>query len=420
MASAVRRMRVSLTMIVRDEEANLPTCLESVAELFDEIIVVDTGSTDRTPEIARSFGARVFDFVWVDDFAAARNAALAPATGDYIFWLDADDRIDEENCQRLRALLSGLRDEQTAFVMDVVSGSVDQSSLAMVVNQVRLFPNREDVRWTYRVHEQILHALQRAGIVIRWTNMVIHHIGYTDPHLRQRKTDRNVKILMAELEERPGDPFLLFNLARVAMDRKDAQTALNHLTASLNALPTADPLARNLHIHIAIAHQMLGDLAAALSACMAGLAAEPDDGELLFREAVVRNCMGDKEGAEVSWRRILKLGRPERFTCLASGIYGHLTRRNLAKLAEERGDRVEAFKLWSEVLNECPNDPQAIASRIRIARETVLNFPKTTLNKIIKLILMRFPLNYACAGNEIARSEKCTDNAMAYCQELGE
>ncbi len=85
---------VSLTMIVRDEEENLPRCLSSVNELFDEIVVVDTGSKDRTAEIAEEFGARVFDFVWVDDFAAARNAALARATGDYAFWLDADDVID--------------------------------------------------------------------------------------------------------------------------------------------------------------------------------------------------------------------------------------------------------------------------------------------------------------------------------------
>ena len=84
------RAKVSLTMIVREEENNLPRCLESVRGIFDEIIVVDTGSTDRTVEIARSFGAKVFDFVWVDSFSAARNEALAHATGDFAFWLDAD------------------------------------------------------------------------------------------------------------------------------------------------------------------------------------------------------------------------------------------------------------------------------------------------------------------------------------------
>jgi GT2 family glycosyltransferase len=112
------RPKVSLTMIVRNEEANLPKCLASAEGLFDEIVVVDTGSTDRTKEIARSFGARVFDFVWVDDFAAARNAALARATGNYAFWLDADDILDPPQRERLKRVIDGLGSSgQTAYVV---------------------------------------------------------------------------------------------------------------------------------------------------------------------------------------------------------------------------------------------------------------------------------------------------------------
>ena len=95
-------------MIVRDEQENLPRCLSSVAGLFDEI-VVDTGSADRTREIAREFGARVFDFVWVNDVAAARNAELARATGDYAFLHDADDVLDPPQRAQLQAPLDGLR-----------------------------------------------------------------------------------------------------------------------------------------------------------------------------------------------------------------------------------------------------------------------------------------------------------------------
>ncbi len=106
--SSIRKATTSLTMIVRDEEKNLPACLGSVRGLFDEIVVVDTGSQDRTREIAQEFGARVFDFVWVDDFAAARNAALARATGDYAFWLDADDVVDPAQRESLAELLAGI------------------------------------------------------------------------------------------------------------------------------------------------------------------------------------------------------------------------------------------------------------------------------------------------------------------------
>jgi glycosyltransferase involved in cell wall biosynthesis len=91
-------------MIVKNEEADLPLCLDC-ADLVNEIVIVDTGSIDRTREIAARYGARVRDFPWVDDFAAARNESIRHASGHWIFWLDADDRIDELNRARLRNYL---------------------------------------------------------------------------------------------------------------------------------------------------------------------------------------------------------------------------------------------------------------------------------------------------------------------------
>ena len=101
-SKAIVRPRVSLCMIVKNEEAKLPSCLKSVAGLVDEVVVVDTGSTDGTKAVAASLGARVFNFTWVDSFAAARNASLDHATGEWILWLDADDFIDADNCRKLR------------------------------------------------------------------------------------------------------------------------------------------------------------------------------------------------------------------------------------------------------------------------------------------------------------------------------
>ena len=97
---------VSLCMIVRNEEAVLERCLDSVAELVDEIILVDTGSTDDTKKIASKFSAKIYDFPWRDDFSAARNYAVAQAVGDYWFWLDADDVVEGENQEKLRRILA--------------------------------------------------------------------------------------------------------------------------------------------------------------------------------------------------------------------------------------------------------------------------------------------------------------------------
>ncbi len=179
-------------MIVRDEEANISKCLSSVAGLFDEIVVVDTGSTDRTAEIAREFGARVFDFVWIDDIAAARNAALARAKGDYAFGLDADAVLDPPQREKLQTLLDGLRpgDEAAYVVRCSCDPGPNGDGGQTVVDHIRLFPVREGVRWTYAVHEQILPALRRANVPMRWTDVNVRHTTYTDPALRERKLQR--------------------------------------------------------------------------------------------------------------------------------------------------------------------------------------------------------------------------------------
>jgi tetratricopeptide (TPR) repeat protein len=361
-AKASRDVQVSLTMIVRNEEKNLPACLGSAKGLFDEIVVVDTGSTDRTQEIARDFGAKVFEFTWINDFAAARNAALSHATGDYAFWLDADDVLEGHQCDNLRRLLDGLRPgDESAYVVRCACDPEPRGGGQTVVDHIRLFPLRQDVRWTYRVHEQILPALRRANVSVRWSDVVVRHTGYTDPALRARKLVRDEAILRAELAERPDDPFVLFNLGSIAIERQDWRPAIPLLRKSLAGSATSDSITRKLFALIARCHQMLGDSAAALQTCAQGLALDPDDAELLFRRAVVHRHRGETTEAESCWRRILTLRRPEAFCSVDQGIYGHLTRRNLASLASERGNHAEAAQLWRAVLAECPGDREAVA-----------------------------------------------------------
>ncbi len=125
-------------MIVRNESAHLADCLGSVADLVDEIVVVDTGSTDGTRDLAARFGARVYEFTWVDSFAAARNESLRHATGDWIFWLDGDEFLDEENRLKVKALFDGLKDENAAYVMKQRSPSLC-GALVVEADQLRLF-----------------------------------------------------------------------------------------------------------------------------------------------------------------------------------------------------------------------------------------------------------------------------------------
>ena len=112
---------------------------------------------------------------------------------------------------------------------------------------------------------------------------------------------------------------------------------------------------------------MLGNLRGALQVCADGLRLDPDDAELLFRKAVLHRKLGEVDQAESCWRRILQLKRPDQFCSVDQGIYGHLTLRNLAVLAEERGDAAEAARLWRGVLEECPRDGEALARLERLS-----------------------------------------------------
>jgi tetratricopeptide (TPR) repeat protein len=178
---------------------------------------------------------------------------------------------------------------------------------------------------------------------------------------------RDTRILRQELIERPDDPFVLFNLGAIAVEREDWPAALDYLRRSLAGSGPRDSITRKLYALIARSYQMVGDLPSALKTCTEGLAHTPDDAELWFRRAVLHRRRGEPAEAEACWRRILTLRRPEAFCSVDHGIYGHLTRRNLAALAAERGDREEVKRHWCAVLAECPGDREALANLERLA-----------------------------------------------------
>lgn len=345
--------KISLTMIVRNEEHHLPDCLASVADLVDEIVIADTGSVDRTREIAASFGARVIEFPWIDDFAAARNAALEQATGDWIFWMDADDRVDEDNRVKLRELFASLGDEHVARVMKChcLSGS---GGTATTVDHVRLFRRLPEVRWKYRVHEQILPAVRASGGTVQWTDVTITHVGYADPAARGLKLERDVRLLLAEREQWPDDPFTLFNLGCVYDEMGDSALALPCLRRSLELSHPGDSIVRKLHAMIAQCQRKMNNMAEAAEAIRSGRAFYPNDAELLFLEGLIRQEQGDLSSAERAWKELLSGGDDPHFASVAEGLRGHRVRHNLAVICREQGRLAEAEEHWLAALADQP------------------------------------------------------------------
>jgi GT2 family glycosyltransferase/tetratricopeptide (TPR) repeat protein len=354
-AAPAGRKRVSLTMIVRNEEANLGACLSSVADVVDDMVVVDTGSTDRTKEVATRHGARVFDFPWVDSFADARNESLRHATGDWVLWLDADDRLDEENRAKLRQLFEQLGDENTAYVMKVRSPVNPTGSSVRILDQVRLFRNHPYIRWRYRVHEQILPAIGQWGGRTRWVDVVIQHTGYQDPAFRRRKLERNLHLLELEVHEQPEDPFTLFNLGRSYLDLERTADALPILRKSLERSGPNLSIVRKLYALIAQAHQALGQRAEALAVCGEGLARYPDDAELLFQQAMLQREQKDLPGAEATLQRLLHSRPGEYFDMVDAGVRGYKARHHLAAVCQEQGKAAEAEQQWRAAVEERPD-----------------------------------------------------------------
>ncbi len=338
----IYRPRVSLCMIVKNEEAHLATSLGSVGDLVDEIVVVDTGSTDATAAVAAHWHARVYPFTWVDSFAAARNESLRHATGDWIFWLDADEGLDAENQIKLRSLLAGLKDENAAFVMRQRSTAGPGSKAAVVVDQVRLFRRLPEARWSYRVHEQILPALRRTGVDLRRSDVVIQHSGHEDAEMRRRKLDRDLRLLLLEKDECPEEPFILFNLGAVYQELDRPAEALPLLARSLERSRPRDSIVPKLHALITRCHRQLKRPREALEACRRGRQHDPDDVELLFFEALLQRELGDAAGAEAILLRLLSGSTAAGFANVDDGLRGYKARHNLAVIYEETGRAAEA------------------------------------------------------------------------------
>jgi len=207
-----RKPRLSVCMIVKNEERFLGQCLASVKDIADELIVIDTGSTDRTLEIAREHGAQVGHFEWCNDFVAARNASIALATGDWILFLDADDELSPAEKQALPALLNS---DNVALIrlplIDTHQGKVSKPILPS------LFRNIPAIQFQGCVHEGVYTALLKVSkewqMDISVGDLLILHHGYTAEVIAERnKFQRNHELLVKVLKERPNEAYFYMQL----------------------------------------------------------------------------------------------------------------------------------------------------------------------------------------------------------------
>jgi tetratricopeptide (TPR) repeat protein len=343
---------VSACLIVKNAQASLPRCLETIGDLVRELIVVDTGSSDATQSLAESFGCRVHHFPWIDDFSAARNESIRHAKGRWVLWLDADEYLDEPNRQKLRGLLAGLPDEDAAYVMTGRSLLANGSPLDLL--NTRLFRNHPGIRWQYRVHEQINPAILLLGHPIRPTDIVIHHSGFHDHQVHHQKLERNCRLLELDLRDHPNDAFVLFNLGTAYADLGRPGQAIPLLRQSVALAPAKLSTGRVASLALLQCHRRLGQGNEALAVCLEGRHRYPEDVAFWFWQGQLLLDQGDLSGAEKCLCELVRKGPAPSIGTVDAGLRNYLAPHTLGLIYYAQGRIADAERQWQAVVSQHP------------------------------------------------------------------
>lgn len=361
--------RISLCMIVKDEERNIRRCLESMAGAVDEMVVVDTGSTDNTCQIARECGAMVSTFPWNENFSDARNKSLELATGDWILYLDADEELSPESREVLRTLAAD--DAVDGYFIKIISYLGNEGWSETCPDLVfRLFRNRREYRFRGAIHEQI------AGVILEKNNkacfkmaeeLVIIHYGYLDRQIEEKdKKNRNLKIIQREMEQYPADQILRFHYGVELFRAERFTQAAEELTRAANNIDPNTIFFPKLLRYIVLSYQSAGQPEKAVDAARKGLQLFPDYADLYYY------CgLSYLELKQYGWAREYfqrAVSTPEQQARYASfyGVRGYRAYFQLAQIGELFLDYEEALRYYILCLRDNQNFTPALDNMVRI------------------------------------------------------
>ncbi|MFH1148438.1 MAG: glycosyltransferase [Pseudomonadota bacterium] len=243
--------KISLCMITKDEEEFLPKCLDSVNALVDEMVIVDTGSSDRTVEIAKSLGAKVFHHPWENDYSKHRNQSISYATSEWILVMDADEVVAPRDLPRIRQMLQAaqadgflliLRNYDTEFAANMTLNPDDYEEGRgytgfIEVPLVRLFRNDPSLFFIGKVHETVTKSFEQSGKLYHKTDIPIHHFGKALRSRKRRKQELYLRLGIERLKEQPNDPMAHKGLAEQYLDLGMPDKALEILDRGVVLFP---------------------------------------------------------------------------------------------------------------------------------------------------------------------------------------
>ncbi len=285
---------LTLSMIIKNEEKYLRNCLESAKNVVDEIVIVDTGSIDNSLKIAKEFNANIFHFNWLNDFSAARNFALSKSTGDWILYLDADERISQSSISEIKQITDT---EKKLGIQCLVNSISTNKKNSQKMKYVRLFKNDKKIYFTGKAHEQIEPSLIQNNYKIIDSNIEILHYGYdvSDEKLKE-KAERNLKLLLIDYQKSPNS-YLAYQIANSYSIIKDLENSVRYFKKALKDKNLNNEFKSICYLHLADYEMRQNNLDAAKELIENGLKIAKSNQLLLLVGSQVYSKIGDSEAA---------------------------------------------------------------------------------------------------------------------------
>jgi tetratricopeptide (TPR) repeat protein len=351
------RVRVALAVIARNEEEFIAGCLDSARPFVDEMVVLDTGSTDRTEEIARAHGARVEHFTWCNDFGAARNAAIDAVTADWVLMLDADERLAPESGPLLHQLPDLLPPNCHGFTMRIESVHVvDTGEMAVGDRIPRFFPRDPHIRWIGAIHEDLRYAPDpKRTLLMAGTGLRAIHFGY-DPsvYAARGKDQRNLEILQQAREQNPDDARMTYFTGQQHFANKRYRESLPWFTAFLESnhqLPASYDV--EAFSNLLTAQFEVGDSAGLRRTAEQAIARGAMSAASYMAFGQDAEARGDLEQAVACYERTLDPNLPTGFTWDAS-VGSWRSRVRVALAEAQRGKFDRALEFLEQSLLDAP------------------------------------------------------------------
>lgn len=252
------KQTLGLCLIAKDEEKNIANCIESVKKIVDEIVVVDTGSNDKTVHIAENLGAAVYEYPWDDNFSNARNFAIRHAKSAWLLLLDADEQVDQSGLDTIVAFINTTEMDGAFFRVRNYIGSYSPQDFTMH-NALRLLRNNGKYRYQGAIHEQIVCDNLDYVTRFKTLSVILNHYGYLDNEIAEKqKRERNMPILEQELKENPDDPFILYYLGNEYLALNQVEQALDYYLKSYQNAKKRHMVFAHLYLRMMTSMETLG------------------------------------------------------------------------------------------------------------------------------------------------------------------